>query len=51
MNGWDILILVLVIALMALAVFLYRRGNKKGSACCGDCNKCGKSCEEPKKKC
>ena len=49
MNGWDILILIFVAALIALAVFLYRRGSRKGS-CCGDCEKCEKSCEEPEKK-
>ena len=49
MNGWDILILILVAALIVLAVFLYRRGSKKGS-CCGDCEKCRKDCAEPKEK-
>ena len=49
LNGWDILILIIILALLALAVFLYQSGNKK-SACCGDCGKCGKSCAEPEKK-
>ena len=48
MNGWDILILVIIVALIVLAVFLYRRGNKN-SACCGDCEKCRQDCEDRQK--
>ena len=46
MNGWDILIALLVLALLAFAVFLYRRGSKKDGGCCGDCTRCGGTCDK-----
>ena len=45
MNGWDILIIAVIAALIGLAIFLKIRKKKKGSSCCGDCCNCGKSCE------
>ena len=51
MNGWDILILIAVIALLAFAVWLNVHKKEKGSGCCGDCEKCRKDCTEPEKKC
>ena len=45
MNGWDILILIFVIALLGFAVWLNVRKKKKGDSCCGDCEKCGKTCK------
>lgn len=49
MNGWDILILAVILALIGLAVFLKIRKKKKGSSCCGDCGCCGGSCTDTKK--
>ena len=45
-NGWDILIVAVIAALVGLAVFLTVRKKKKGSSCCGDCACCDKSCGE-----
>ena len=45
MNGWDILILIFVIALLGFAVWLNVHKKKKGDSCCGDCEKCGKTCK------
>jgi hypothetical protein len=49
MNGWDILILAVILALIGLAVFLKIRKKKKGSPCCGDCC-CEGGCPDIKKK-
>ena len=40
MNGWDILILIAVIALLGFAVWLNVHKKKKGGGCCGDCCGC-----------
>ncbi len=45
MNGWDILIALLVLALVGGAVFLLKRGKKK-DGCCGDCGQCGAYCDK-----
>ncbi len=45
MNGWDILIIAVIAALIGLAILLKIRKKKKGSSCCGDCCNCGKSCD------
>ena len=42
MNGWDILILCAVVALVIFAILLYR-GRKKRGGCCGESGGCAGS--------
>ena len=50
MNGYDILLLVLIAAALALAVYVLRRKNKRGGSCCGDCAACAMKCEKEKER-
>ncbi len=50
MNGWDILILALVAAMVYFAARAWRRGGRKNSACCGTCDGCA-SCGQKGKTC
>ncbi len=40
MNVWDIVLIVLTAAFLALAVFFAVRNKKRGKSCCGDCCRC-----------
>ena len=50
MNIWDILILIAVAALLALAVFFLRKNKAAGG--CSSCGSCpySKTCTKPKTK-
>lgn len=48
MNIWDVLLTVVVVAALALAVFLCVRKKTRGTGCCGsgvNCAKCRGRCE------
>ena len=40
MNLWDVLLLLAVAGLLALAVFVLRRARRRGNSCCGSCKGC-----------
>ena len=40
MNGWDILLLLLIAAALAMAVRSVVRGRKKAKSCPGSCEGC-----------
>ncbi len=45
MNGWDIALIGLVAAAVALAARRLIRNRRQGKSCCGcDCGKCGGRC-------
>ncbi len=39
MNGWDVVLIALLVALLGLAVWSVLR-RKKAGGCCGDCSSC-----------
>jgi hypothetical protein len=44
-NLWDIVLIVLLLAAVALAVaHCVRVRRRGGSSCCGNCAQCGASC-------
>ena len=40
MNGWDILILIAVAAMVFFAVRAWRRGGRRSGSCCDGCSGC-----------
>ncbi len=48
MNWLDFVLIFLVGCLLAFAVWLYRRGNKKGGCHCSNCDSCA-ACKKKKK--
>ena len=50
MNGWDFLIIGVIAAAVALAIFVIVRNKKRGKTSCGcDCSRCG-GCAASEKK-
>ena len=44
MRPIDIILIAVIASVIALAVFLTIRRKKKGSSCCGNCEKCRSRC-------
>ena len=44
MNGWDILLILALLAAAAWAVSRVIRNRKRGGGCTGDCSRCGENC-------
>ena len=46
MNGADLWIVLILVAVVGLSVFLIIRRRKKGSSCCGPCGSCDCHCKD-----
>ncbi len=44
MNGWDILIIVLLALAVTAAIIFRIKKRRKGEGCCGDCSSCCSDC-------
>ncbi|MBQ8133835.1 MAG: FeoB-associated Cys-rich membrane protein [Clostridia bacterium] len=40
MNVWDIVIIILVVAVVVFAIIKIAHDKKKGKTCCGNCAEC-----------